>query len=220
MERYQLAIIIPAFNEEQTIKQTIKSVLHYGIVIVIDDGSIDQTKLISLEAGAVVISHSYNQGYDSALNSGFYKASELNCQYAITFDADGQHDSSLIPIFLDKLKNEDDLVIGIRPSLARFSEYIFALYTRIMFGIKDPLCGMKAYRMQLYYSRGCFDSYQSIGTELMLFALYKKFSYSQIKIPINKRQGDSKFGNSFNANMRIFRALILAIKFLSKPEVY
>ena len=212
MDRSKVAVIVPAFNEAQSIAGVISELLPHGIVIAIDDASTDGTYSTALESGAVVVKHPYNQGYDAALNSGFSKAADLGCDYAITFDADGQHDASLIPKFIDLFSHGVDMVIGVRPQPARLGEYLFSLYTRWKFGVRDPLCGMKGYRMSIYQARGWFDSYQSIGTELMLFGLRKQYTYEQIEVPIAARQGSGpRFGNRIKANWRILRAITMSL---------
>ena len=212
MEAFKVAIVIPAFNEEDTIFKVIESVKEYGLVIVVNDASNDKTMKIASDAGAIVVNHEENQGYDMALNSGFLKAREFDCDGVITFDADGQHSSILLIKYIEYLKNGFDLVLGVRPYSARVSELLFSFYTRLKFGWKDPLCGMKGYSMMLYKSQGYFDSYNSIGTELAFFALLHKYKYIQLSIPIVKRHSKPRFSSSFLGNMKILRALILIIK--------
>ena len=72
--RFNVAIVIPAFNEELTIIDVIQAVKMYGIVIVVDDASTDSTRILAIDAGATVISLDENKGYDGALNIGFAKA--------------------------------------------------------------------------------------------------------------------------------------------------
>lgn len=211
MERYNLAIIIPAFNEENSIKKMVESVLRYGEVIVINDGSKDQTSLLAKRSGALVIDHQNNLGYDKALNSGFKKASDLGFEFAITLDADGQHDPSFIKNFLDELLLGFDIVIGIRDFKQRFSEILFSFFTFYKWGIKDPLCGFKAYRLSLFRSCGCFDRNNLIGTELMLYGVSKKYKFSQININCKKRIGHPKFGNRIKANLKILKAFFFAL---------
>jgi glycosyltransferase involved in cell wall biosynthesis len=211
MDRSKLAIIIPAFNEEKTVSIVVNKVKPFGIVIVVNDASTDNTAAIAEKAGAVVVSHSQNKGYDGALNAGFLKANELGCSYAITFDADGQHEASIISDFIELFERKVDLVLGMRPKLARISEHVFYYYTRLAFGIRDPLCGMKGYNLAIYRERGWFDSYGSIGTELALWAIKNKYKYEQLAVPIFPRIGTPRFGRVFKANMKIFKALINSI---------
>lgn len=69
------------------------------------------------------------------------------------------------------------MVLGVRNSKPRFSEHLFALMTKRKFGIKDPLCGLKGYNVKVYEKLGHFDSYESIGTELMLLSARNNFSF-------------------------------------------
>lgn len=211
MERSELAIVIPAFNEAVTIEQVVKSVLPYGIPIVVDDCSTDNTGLLASNAGAIVVKHKNNKGYDAALNTGFKEAEKTKFNFVITFDADGQHDSSLLKIYIEKLMDGYELVLGRRDKLARISEYLFSMYTRIFFNINDPLCGMKGYDIKLYKKHGCFDSYKSVGTELALFGLKETVKYIEIDIPIIKRRDKPRFAGVIKANCIILRSMLLSL---------
>jgi len=211
MDKYKVAIVIPAFNEEATISAVVQSVKKYGTVIVINDASTDKTKQIAESVGAIVVNHSENQGYDGALNSGFIKADGLGCDAIITFDADGQHSAKLLKKYINELKNGVDLVLGIRPNPARIAEKLFMYYTRAKFKWQDPLCGMKGYSMELYRKCGHFDSRSSIGTELATYGLVNGFSYAQIYIEITKRKDQPRFSSIFKANFKIMKALFYLI---------
>ena len=208
MYKRQVAIVIPAFNEEASIFDVVYSVKEYGTAIVVDDASTDKTKQLAEDAGATVISHNKNKGYDGALNSGFIEADRRDFDVIITFDADGQHNSKMLKEYIDNLKEGVDLVLGVRPKPARFSEWIFMFYTRIRFGWKDPLCGMKGYSMKLYRSQGYFDSYNSVGTELSYYGLKNKYPLRQLNIPIKKRLDTPRFFSIFRSNIYILKVLV------------
>lgn len=211
MDRSKIGLVIPAYNESATIYDVVKAASNYGQPIVVNDCSKDNTASLAEEAGAVVVSHTANRGYDGALNSGFVKAAEIGCQYIITLDADGQHNPQLIQKFVDELNNNVDVVLGVRSNKPRVSEHLFALFTQARFGIKDPLCGMKGYQVEIYNRLGHFDSYQSIGTELMLFAARNKVNIVQIPFIVGDRQDLPRFGNSIKANLKILRAMAKSI---------
>ena len=166
----RVCIVIPALNELLTIAGIVEGVRKYGVPIVVDDGSTDNTAELATKTDAVVVMHEKSRGYDAALSSGFKKAAELGAQIIITVDADGQHDPSLIQKFINAIDSGADIVVGIRSRRQRIAEQFFAWYTELRFGLKDPLCGMKAYRTTVYKALGHFDSYGSIGTELTIFA--------------------------------------------------
>ncbi len=211
MDRSRVGIVIPALNESATIKSIVESASFYGVPIVVDDGSTDNTAEVSLQAGAVVVVHKKNQGYDAALNSGFSKAAALGAQVIITIDADGQHDPSLIQKFINAIDAGADIVVGVRSRRQRIAEHLFACYTTLRFGLKDPLCGMKAYRTVVHKALGHFDSYGSIGTELMIYGAMNGYRVEQIGFEVHERSGQSRFGRMLSGNYKIVRAMVLSI---------
>jgi glycosyltransferase involved in cell wall biosynthesis len=208
LEQYRIAIIIPAYNESETISQVVRSVIEYGDVIVVDDASTDDTKKNACKEGALVVSHSDNLGYDAALNTGFREADKKMFFAVVTFDADGQHPAKALKKYKHQLLvNKVDLVLGVRPNTARFSEWVFRLYTKMKFKWNDPLCGMKGYSMKMYRDKGVFDSYNSIGTELALFGVTKGYKYCEINLPIFKRLDKPRFSSVIKSNILILKAL-------------
>jgi len=117
MEQYKVCVIIPTYNNHKTLKRVLDSVLQYtSNVIVVNDGSTDSTSQI-LEAypNLEQIHHSKNSGKGMAIRNGFKKALELNFDYAITIDSDGQHFASDIPGFIEALEiKSGELLIGCR----------------------------------------------------------------------------------------------------------
>ena len=212
MEKYQVAIVIPAFNEENTIFGVVQSVKRYGTVIVVNDASTDRTQEMAEKAGVITIMHENNKGYDGALNSGFSKAEELNCRMVVTFDADGQHNANLLEEYIRLIDSGFQVVIGKRDKLQRVGEYIFSWVAQIKWGIVDPLCGMKAYHIDVYKNMGYFDSYNSIGTEMSIFASKSSTSIAQLPIMINKRVDKPRFGNRISSNIRILKAIFYGLK--------
>ncbi len=208
MDRSRIALVIPALNEERSIGEVVKRSTQYGRVLVVDDGSSDATASAAASAGAEVVRHAVNRGYDAALNSGFERAAALNVDAAITLDADGQHDPETLRDFIGALDRGADLVIGVRDRQQRISERLYALWARMLWGIRDPLCGMKAYRLAVYRDHGCFDSCHSIGTELAICGVARGFRSIQLPVPTRPRTGTSRFASTLRANYRILRALV------------
>lgn len=212
MDRHRVAIVIPALNESATIGAVVRSIVPLGIAVVVDDGSSDDTFEEARSAGAEVVRHTVNQGYDGALNSGFQRADDLGCDYVITFDGDGQHDPATVVNFLRALDDGADIVVGIRDRHQRLAETVFSCVTRLRWGVRDPLSGLKAYRIGLWRELGHFDSYQSIGTELTLFAAAAGKRMVQLPVPTRDRVGAPKFGRRFSANLRILRACVQGMR--------
>ena len=108
--------IIPCYNEEATIASLILKTKRYvDDVLIIDDGSTDETVDIAKEVGALVVSHKKNRGKAAAIKTGFTFALEHHYKYTITLDGDGQHNPKEIPILLDKMiEDKVDIALGIR----------------------------------------------------------------------------------------------------------
>jgi len=208
----KVSIVIPAYNEASTIGNIVRSVIGEGVVIVVDDGSIDETASIASNEGAIIVKHQVNCGYDAALQSGFEKSESMDMDVVVTFDADGQHSANMIRLFIDPIiSGEADMVLGVRKKTARISEFIFNIYSNIRYDVSDLLCGFKSYNMSLYRKHGCFDSYNSIGTELALFGLCKKVPIETVVVNVNDNIRKPAFGNILTANVKILKALIKSL---------
>ncbi len=108
-------IVIPAHNEAEHIAEMVHSALRYAPVLVVDDGSTDDTALKASKAGAVLVHQSPNQGKGAALQAGFRKALEWGYDAVVTLDADGQHDPREIAAFVQMYERGPvDLIIGQR----------------------------------------------------------------------------------------------------------
>ena len=112
----RITIGIPAFNEEKNIAKIITQLKKItNSIIVCDDGSSDMTGEISKNLGAIVVKHEKNMGYGSAIKTIFQKASEIDSDILVTFDADGQHRIEDIEPVLEPIKNNSaDIIIGSR----------------------------------------------------------------------------------------------------------
>lgn len=211
LDRLQVAFVIPAFNEAATIGNVIKEVAMLGQVIVVDDASTDLTAALAEHAGAFVIRNPQNLQYDGALSAGLNYAANQGFKYGLTMDADGQHAAQDAPEFLATLEKGADIVIGIRPQSARFAEKLFRIFGKWRWGIRDPLCGMKAYRLSWIRNYGRVDTSGSIGTRLAIKMVSDGARIGQIPISIRKRHDNPRFGGRVKANWKILCALVTYI---------
>jgi glycosyltransferase involved in cell wall biosynthesis len=140
-------LIIPAYNESGSIERVIFAVrLHFhGDVVVIDDGSDDETARLARQAGAVVLRHPCNLGIGAAVQTGFLYALQHGYDFVVRQDGDGQHDAARIPNLLAVLeRDEADIVVGSR-FLAR-EGYQSTIVRRIgifILGIVSALVGAR-----------------------------------------------------------------------------
>jgi len=110
-----ILVVIPAYNEAARVAGVVRAARQYLPVLVVDDGSRDDTAAQAAAAGAEVLAQQPNQGKGAALRAGFRRALDLGCEAAITLDADAQHDPDEIPLFLQAFADrQGDLIIGAR----------------------------------------------------------------------------------------------------------
>ena len=142
-------IIIPAFNEEKNIGAVLESIQQKvpGIpILVINDGSEDNTESVARSHGANVISLPYNSGYGVALQTGFKYAAKKNFSLVIQMDSDGQHDPKNLQELIEEVQKDGiDVVIGSRYLANNSYKTSFARYVGIfIFGrIASLFCGQK-----------------------------------------------------------------------------
>jgi glycosyltransferase involved in cell wall biosynthesis len=148
--------VIPCRNEESMIGSVIlKTKRFVNDVLVIDDGSTDETKKVAKDAGAVVISHKKNKGKGAAIKTGFKYALDNEYDYVVTIDGDGQHNPLEIPKLLDNVMNNGhDVSIGYRvgndtemPMWRRVGKRVLDYTTGMGTGgfITDSQCGFRAF---------------------------------------------------------------------------
>ncbi|MEK9165839.1 MAG: glycosyltransferase family 2 protein [Patescibacteria group bacterium] len=108
--------IIPAYNEEHTIAQVITDVQKFcSDIIIVDDGSSDDTYNIAQALGVKVLRHIVNRGQGAALQTGMECALQEGADVIVHFDADGQHDPSNIAYLIEPiLRNQAEVVLGSR----------------------------------------------------------------------------------------------------------
>lgn len=114
--KQRVLAITPAWNEQDALPATIaelRSVTPYVDIVVVNDGSTDNTSEVAKQAGAFVIDLPYNMGVGAAMRTGYVYALRENYDIAIQVDADGQHDPHYIPTLIRGLENAD-IVIGSR----------------------------------------------------------------------------------------------------------
>jgi len=192
----KIAIIIPAYNEEKYIEETVKRCLEVlPYVIVIDDGSKDLTYSIAKKTGALVLKHKVNKGKGVALRTGFDYALENGFSGIITIDADHQHDVGEIKKFIDLLsssKEDVDIILGNRMKNAKnmpWIRYIANKFTswliskRANLKIPDVQSGFRYINKKVLQNVKTKTSRFEAEPELLLRASLK--GYKIVSIPVS-----------------------------------
>ncbi len=153
----EILVCIPTFNAESTIKEAVNRCKEFAdMVLVINDGSSDNSEIVAREAGAEVVSHKVNRGYGGAIKTALHEGLKRNAKVIITFDADLQHDANDIPQLIKPiLSNESDIVIGSRfltdsDQVKPYRKFGIKLITMMVNSfistkIKDTESGLRAY---------------------------------------------------------------------------
>lgn len=159
-------IVIPAYNEEQTVGEVVRRAAGQADTLVIDDGSTDRTREIARAAGARIVSHVVNRGLGAALGTGLAAALAHGAEVIVTLDADLQHDPEEMPRLVEPIvSGKADLVIGSRllpfstplnpsqpfsspmPWYRQFQNKTGNLVTYFLFGVRctDTQSGFRAF---------------------------------------------------------------------------
>ncbi len=197
--------VIPAYNEEATVAEVIRSVReHVPNVLVVDDASCDQTAQVAREAGAVVVSHVLNRGVGAALRTGYRYALEHGFGVIVQIDADGQHDPRYIPELLQALNGGCDVVIGSRFLNESHREHGWVRRVGIRFftwvgnrlggtNLTDITSGYRAYRAEALKRLGRLpDRHWAVEQTLEAARKGLKIKEISVKMPA-RRRGKSQF---------------------------
>lgn len=149
-------IVIAAYNEGAAIAEVVRPLVEAGYgVVVVDDGSSDETRARARAAGAATLRHAVNRGQGAALQSGLRYALGRGAQVLVTFDADGQHSAQDIPRLVRPITGQTaDIVLGSRfiehsaavPRARRILLRLAVAFTGVMSGVRlsDAHNGLRA----------------------------------------------------------------------------
>ena len=190
MKATKIFAIIPAHNEFKNIGKVIRGAKkHVKNVVVVDDGSKDETPRIAKENGAILLRHIINLGKGAALKTGCDFAIKQRADDIIVLDADGQHDPAEIPNFINRLKDAD-IVFGCRkkrkdmPFIFKFGNWFITQATKFVCGIdlKDTQCGYRAFSSAAYKKIRWNASDYSMESEMIARAGKHKLKYKEVPI--------------------------------------
>ncbi|MDR9435513.1 MAG: glycosyltransferase [Thiohalophilus sp.] len=191
------AIIIPAYNEARTLRDVVKSALDFAnIVIVVNDGSRDETSQVIKDLPVTLIEHAQNQGKAASLWDGIQEARKHRVDYYVTLDGDGQHSPSDIPRLLSKVEQHpDDIIIGARladksaiPAKRYYANRIanFWLAWAAGYPMSDSQSGFRIYPARLFENLKISTSKRSsfvFESEILIKAARRGIKSKAVSIP-------------------------------------
>lgn len=188
-------VIVPTYNNQKTLKKVLDSILDFTTnVIIVNDGSTDSTsEILKSYSQLTQIHHPKNLGKGRALRNGFRKALELDFEYAITIDSDGQHFPTDIPVFLEAIQDEPNaLLIGSRnmtqenvPKKSSFGNKFSNFWFKFETGIKldDTQSGFRLYPLRLLPKRFYTNKFE-FEIEVIVRAAWKGITVKNIPIQV------------------------------------
>ncbi len=219
-------ILIPAYNEAGIICDVldeIKGLIKDIDILVIDDGSTDNTSYLASKKGALVIKLPYNIGYGGALQTGFKYAVGNSYEYIIQFDGDGQHDPNNIREILAILEEKSyDIVIGSRFLSTSYKSgfmkmiaiKLFRLIIKLSTGTKitDPTSGLQGLTRKVFSYYAMMGNYPIDFPDADILITMLRFNYRIKEIPANIRK--RQCGKSMHSGMKplfYFMKIMLSI---------
>jgi|Deesub1362A_J573_1020465.scaffolds.fasta_scaffold02381_4 glycosyltransferase involved in cell wall biosynthesis len=202
----KVCAVIPAYNEEKTIGKVVEGVRKYvDRVLVVDDGSNDNTAEVAKQHGAHVLKHIINIGVGAAQRTGYSAALLEGYDYIVQIDADGQHKPEYIPLLLETaVKSNADIVIGSRFlneshksfSFTRRAGISFFSKTVSIFGrvdITDVTSGFRVYSSEALKKLERIPD-KNWAVEQTLEAAVKKLKIIEVSVEMETRKtGESQF---------------------------
>ncbi len=193
-DRPKIIAAIPAYNEEKYVGTIVLKARQYvSEVIVLDDGSTDNTSEIARLAGATVVRHTKNKGYGAAIQSLLAEAKRRSPDVLVLLDADSQHNPDEIPNLIKPILEGSDLVIGSReaqanktPRYRRIGQKILLHSARILTREKlaDSECGFRALSRKAISNIHLTENGFAVATEMIAKAADEGLKITQVPISV------------------------------------
>ncbi|MBM3888326.1 MAG: glycosyltransferase family 2 protein [Verrucomicrobia bacterium] len=207
--------VIPAHNEAPVLRDVIAGLLAFcRNVVVVDDGSRDQTAAVAREAGAQVVRHLINRGQGAAIRTGMDFALSRGAKVIVTFDADGQHDPADLPaIVAPLLRGECDVALGTRfqdrrsnvPGLRRLVLRGGIWFTRVVSGIKvtDTHNGFRAFSRRAAEMIEINQDQMAHASEILDEIARQRLRYCEVPVRVRYSDYSRQKGQSSWASLQI-----------------
>lgn len=216
----KVLVAMPAYNEEKYIGSVVLQARRYADeVMVVDDGSTDQTAQIAELAGATVIRHGENKGYGVAIQRIIAEAEKGGADTLVLLDADSQHDPNDIPSFLKAISAGNDLVIGCRkiqrgaiPLWRRAGQNVLLFLTNILSRgkLSDTESGFRAFSRKAVSQLKLKESGMAVSAETISVATAQGLKITEVPImAIYTRDGSTL--NPIRHGFGVFNRVLVMI---------
>ncbi|QDT69219.1 Undecaprenyl-phosphate mannosyltransferase [Planctomycetes bacterium MalM25] len=221
---HSVAVILPALNEEESIRRVLEALPPVGRVIVVDNGSTDATAQIAADAGAEVVAEP-RRGYGSACLAGMAEIERGEAKPAVVvfLDADASDDPGLLPLLVEPiLAGEADFVLGSRmrgerepgamPPVAAFGNHFASWLMRTFWKASYTDLGpFRAIRYESLIALGMIDRDYGWTIEMQMKALRHGLRVREIPVPYRRRIGRSKISGTVRGSLAAGTKILLTL---------
>jgi glycosyltransferase involved in cell wall biosynthesis len=211
---------IPAFDESYHIEAVVRDTKKYvDEVIVIDDGSSDDTADKARRAGATVVQHPYNKGYGVSIQDIFTEARKRNPDVLVILDADGQHDPHEIPNLIKPVLAGYDFVVGTRqkqsssiPFYRRVGQGLILRSVKVLTAdqLTDSECGFRAFSRKAITTLDLKENGMAVSAETVVEAARKKLRVTEVPVTVIYNK-DSSTLNPLSHGLSVITRIIVMI---------
>lgn len=221
-------VIVPAYNEEAHILDVIEDIrlgISFADILIVNDGSDDLTQTMALEKHVMVVSHPFNLGYGTALQTGFRFAEERGYDLVITMDADGQHVASSVDSLIATMNEHNaDVVIGSRflgggyriGFAKKAGIWLFSKIGKAYTGMRitDPTSGYQIMNRRVFSFLAQKDNYPLDYPDVNIIMALHKMSFKLVEAPVKMLKSGRKESmhsglKPFGYVIRMFLAILL-----------
>ncbi len=229
MDKNDFLLAIPALNEGETIFQLVEEVKNYFPnldVVVINDGSKDETSKLARIAGASVIDMTFNVGVGGAMRTAFQYGLENGYKHLIQFDADGQHDSRSIQKLIEA-SSQADVVVGSRfnseskfhmSATRKLAVRVLRILVRkaVRTKISDPTSGFRVanQRAMTFFAENYPTTYLGDTVGSLILAGRNGLTVVETNVVMHERQGGKASQNLPKLIFHLVRVVLLSLLFL------
>lgn len=214
----KIVVVIPAYNEENTIRGVIEDIRsRVQEIVVVDDGSVDRTAKIAKEQGVTVLEHIVNRGQGAALQTGDEYALKIGADIIVHFDADGQHKSEDIERLIKPIiERECDVVIGSKfiaehKQVPRMKEILILrpaiILNRFLTGLKltDVHNGLRAFSRLAAHKIKITQDKMAHNTQIPAEIKKNNLKWREVPVEIIYKE----YGQGFGGGIEILRDLFI-----------
>lgn len=214
-------VVVPAYNEASVIGGVVEGLTSRGHrVVVVDDGSADDTAEVARKAGAVVLRHAVNRGQGAALQTGITFALRRGAEQIVTFDSDGQHDPGDVEALVTPLRTgRADVTLGSRfigssegmPGLRKAILSLAVVFTRVASGarVTDTHNGLRAFTRTAAAKLDIRLDRMAHASEILDQIVRNDLSFEEVPVHIRYTDYSKRKGQSSLAALRILADYVL-----------